>query len=84
MLPIFFVGMYWTPENIIWLGLWQHLQVGAALGVVGGVLLVLLLEPALARGAPSTTYCIPQQMPSPFLLSHYSSAREVLLRTGAP
>ena len=81
MLPIFFVGMYWTPENIIWLGLWQHLQVGAALGVVGGV---LLLEPALARGAPSTTYCIPQQMPSPFLLSHYSSAREVLLRTGAP
>ena len=81
MLPIFFVGMYWTPENIIWLGLWQHLQVGAALGVVGGV---LLLEPALARGAASTTYCIPQQMPSPFLLSHYSSAREVLLRTGAP
>ena len=79
MLAIFFVGMYWTPENIIWLGLWQHLQVGAALGVVGGVLL-----PALARGAPSTTYCIPQQMPSPFLLSHYSSAREVLLRTGAP
>ena len=45
MLPIFFVGMYWTPENVIRLGLWQHLQVGAALGVVGGVLL-----PALARG----------------------------------